>query len=61
MALLPNRMAQHCAKNMHLKLLLPPIEIKGFAVSMVWHQRNNNSPQHRWLRQEVVNAVQDVE
>ncbi|MEM7595959.1 MAG: LysR family transcriptional regulator, partial [Cyanobacteria bacterium P01_A01_bin.83] len=59
-ALLPNRMAQHCAKNINLKLLPPPIEIEGFAVSMVWHQRNQNSPQHQWLRQQIVNAVRDI-
>ena len=59
-ALLPNRMAQHCAKNMNLKLLPPPIEIDGFVVSMAWHQRNNNSLQHQWLRQQIVDAVQDI-
>ena len=59
-ALLPNRMAQHCAKNMNLKLLPPPIEIEGFTVSMVWHQRNNGNPRHQWLRQQIVDAVRDI-
>lgn len=60
-ALLPNRMAQHCARNMNLKLLPPPIEIEGFTVSMVWHQRNNNSLQHQWLRQQIVDAVRGIQ
>ena len=59
-ALLPNRMAQQCAKAMNLKLFPPPIAIEGFAVSMVWHQRNNNSLQHQWLRQQIVDAVKDI-
>ena len=59
-ALLPKRMAQHCARDMNLKLLPPPIAIEGFNVSMVWHQRNNNSPQYQWLRQQIVDATQDI-
>lgn len=59
-ALLPKRMAQQCAKAMNLKLLPPPIAIKGFTVSLVWHQRNTNNPQHQWLRQQIINAVQDI-
>ena len=59
-ALLPNRMAQQCAKAMNLKLLPPPIAIEGFTVSMVWHQRNTNNSQHQWLRQQIVNAVRNI-
>ncbi|MDJ0714727.1 MAG: LysR substrate-binding domain-containing protein [Prochloraceae cyanobacterium] len=59
-ALLPRRMAQQCAKAMNLKLLSPPIEIEGFTVSMVWHQRNTNNPQHEWLRQQIVDAACDI-
>ena len=59
-ALLPNRMAQHCAKNMNLKLLSPPIDIEGFTVSMVWHKRNNNNPRHQWLRQQIASGIRDI-
>ena len=57
-ALLPNRIAQKCAKAMNLKLLPPPITIPGFTVSMVWHQRNTNNPAHQWLRKQITKAVQ---
>lgn len=60
-ALLPQRMAQQCAKTMNLRLLPPPIPIKGFTVSMVWHQRNTNNPPHQWLRQQIVAAVRDIQ
>jgi DNA-binding transcriptional LysR family regulator len=59
-ALLPKRMAQQCAKAMNLRLLPPPIAMKSFTVSLVWHQRNTNNPQHQWLRQQIVNAVQNI-
>lgn len=60
MALLPNRMAQHCARDMNLKLFPPPVAIEGFAVSAIWHQRNNNSPRHQWLRSQIVNSVRNI-
>jgi len=59
-ALLPNRMAQQCAQAMKLKLLPPPITIEGFTVSMVWHQRNTNNLGHQWLRQQIIDAVQNI-
>ncbi|MEM8780625.1 MAG: LysR substrate-binding domain-containing protein, partial [Cyanobacteria bacterium P01_G01_bin.49] len=59
-ALLPQRMAQQCAKAMNLNLLPPPIEIGEFTVSMVWHQRNTNRPQHQWLREQVIDATQNI-
>jgi len=56
-ALLPRRMAQQCAKAMDLKLLPPPIEMEGFTVSMIWHQRNTNRLQHQWLRDQIFEAA----
>ncbi len=59
-ALLPNRMAQQCARAMNLKLLPPPIPIEGFTVSMVWHQRNTNNPAYQWLREQIIDAVREI-
>ena len=56
-ALLPRRMAEQCARTMSLKIFPPPIPVEGFTVSMVWHQRNNNSPQHQWLRQQILDSI----
>lgn len=55
-ALLPKRMAEQCAREMGLKLLPPPIDVTGFTVSMIWHQRHNNRPQHQWLRNQLAAA-----
>lgn len=59
-ALLPKRMAEQCAKEMGLKLLPPPINVRGFAVSMVWHQRHNNRPQYQWLRSQLRAAAENL-
>jgi LysR family transcriptional regulator, mexEF-oprN operon transcriptional activator len=59
-ALLPRRMAQQCARAMDLKLLPPPMAIEGFTVSMIWHQRNTNRPQHQWLRTQIFEATQNI-
>ncbi|AFY58479.1 transcriptional regulator [Rivularia sp. PCC 7116] len=58
--LLPNRVAQNCAKTLGLKLLQPPIEVEGFTVSMVWHQRNTNRLSHQWLRTQLLEAARDI-
>lgn len=55
-ALLPNSIARTCAKAMGLKILPPPIEVPGFTVSMIWHQRNTNSLAHQWLRSQLIAA-----
>lgn len=59
-ALLPRRVAHKCAQSMGLKLLPPPIDLTGFRVSMFWHQRNTNLPQHQWLRRQVMEAAQTL-
>ncbi|MDJ0704669.1 MAG: LysR family transcriptional regulator [Leptolyngbyaceae cyanobacterium MO_188.B28] len=60
MALLPKRMAQKCARSMGLTLLPPPIDVVGFTVSMFWHQRNNNLPEHQWLRNQLMEAARTL-
>jgi LysR family transcriptional regulator, mexEF-oprN operon transcriptional activator len=59
-ALLPKRMAEQCARQMGLKLLPPPIDVSGFTVSMIWHQRHKNRPQHQWLRSQLTAAAQNL-
>lgn len=47
-AFLPARLAAEQADL--LKVVEPPFPIEGFAVGMVWHERNHAHPGHRWLR-----------
>jgi DNA-binding transcriptional LysR family regulator len=59
-SLLPKRLAERCAKKMDLEILPPPIEITGFTVSMVWHQRNTARPKHQWLRDRLLEIARNI-
>jgi DNA-binding transcriptional LysR family regulator len=59
-ATLPARVANEFTSNPNLKVLPCPIPLKGFAVYMRWHQSNQNSTTHIWLRtliQEIAMAI----
>ncbi|GAB5436131.1 LysR family transcriptional regulator [Falsiruegeria mediterranea] len=49
-ALMPHQMAQYMAPRIGLDLFQPPIVLEPIDLVMAWHQRTNNSPAHRWLR-----------
>lgn len=35
----------------------PPVETARFSIAQIWHSRNNASPRHRWLREQVRRCV----
>ena len=37
-----------------------PFESDPVAIHMVWHERSNNDPAHRWLRQRIETVAQQV-
>lgn len=43
-----------------LQVLEPPVEVAGFTVSQVWHERRHTDPAHRWLRDELAQAAEKV-
>jgi len=45
---LPERLALGYAKK--LRLFEPPLEIQGFTVGEIWHERNQRDPAQQWLR-----------
>jgi DNA-binding transcriptional LysR family regulator len=45
---LPLRLAQGYAKK--LRILEPPLDIQGFTVGEIWHERNQRDPAQQWLR-----------
>ena len=47
-ALVPSRLLRDNKKR--LAVLKPPIDVPGFDVIAVWHQRVNKDVAHRWLR-----------
>ena len=48
-ALVPRRLVQD--RKAQLKLVDFPLPAEGFAVGMVWHERNHAHPAQRWIRE----------
>ncbi len=53
---LPERLALGYANK--LRILEPPIELAGFTVGQVWHERNQREPAQIWLREVVLKLAQ---
>jgi DNA-binding transcriptional LysR family regulator len=53
----PRRLCEVFARHFDLELHEPPVELQPFAVDMLWHQRVDADPAHRWLRERVLAAV----
>jgi DNA-binding transcriptional LysR family regulator len=57
---LPERIARLYEAELPIVLVRPPLELPGFTVSMVWHDRSDAAPAHAWIRRvirEVAMAV----
>lgn len=44
------RVAKSLAPLLGLRQLPPPVELPGFSMSMLWHERQHVDPAHVWLR-----------
>jgi DNA-binding transcriptional LysR family regulator len=47
-ALVPERLVRR--KSRDLQILEPPIEVSGFSMGLVWHERSDLEPAQMWLR-----------
>ena len=52
----PERMARLLAPAFRLELLRPPVEVEGFTVSQLWHERMQRDPAHVWLRKAIMDT-----
>lgn len=52
-AMLPERLVQGVA----LQVVEAPLEIPGYEMAMLWHERVHRDPAHQWLREQIANAV----
>lgn len=59
LATAPSRMSEHLLKGFASTPL--PFDIKPFTLLMLWHQRNQDDPAHRWLRQQLVAIAGQLE
>lgn len=50
LAAIPQRLAQVWIEFLPLQILPLPLPVSGFALSLLWHAKNQDEPGHRWLR-----------
>jgi DNA-binding transcriptional LysR family regulator len=53
---LPERLARGYANK--LRIFEPPLEIEGFTVGQIWHERNQREPAQLWLREVLLELAQ---
>lgn len=54
---LPLRLADLLVKQLNLVILPPPLELAGFSIHMIWHERTHYDPGHRWLREQLAGIL----
>ena len=57
---LPESVATSFAASAGLRVLEPPVVLAPFATHLVWHERYDADPGHRWLREAVGRAARSV-
>lgn len=55
-AMLPSRLVRDAPG---LQVVEPPVEVPGFEMAMLWHERSHRDPAHAWLRRHIMEAVSD--
>jgi DNA-binding transcriptional LysR family regulator len=53
-AMLPSRLVRDSDA---LRVVEPPVEVPGYEMSMLWHERSHRDPAHQWLRDCIAGAV----
>lgn len=55
-AMLPARLVRG---NPALRVVAAPVEIPGYEMAMLWHERSHRDPAHQWLRDHIAASVID--
>jgi DNA-binding transcriptional LysR family regulator len=53
-AMLPERLVRN---NPSLRVVPPPVEIPGYEMAMLWHERLHRDPAHQWLRDHIAASI----
>ena len=54
------RLAGAMAARLGLRILEPPLPLRPYALSLVWHPRFDGDPAHRWLREVFTRAAAEA-
>jgi DNA-binding transcriptional LysR family regulator len=53
-AMLPSRLVRNSSG---LQVVEPPVDIPGYEMAMLWHERSHRDPAHQWLREYIMDAL----
>ena len=53
-AMLPERLVRD---TVTLEVVEAPVEVPGYEMSMLWHERAHRDPAHQWLRECIAQAT----
>jgi len=53
-AMLPERLVRN---QSGLQACAPPLELPGYEMAMLWHERVHRDPAHRWLREHLLTSI----
>ncbi|TFW19449.1 LysR family transcriptional regulator [Duganella callida] len=53
-AMLPERLMRG---NAALRAVAPPLEVPGYDMAMLWHERAHRDPAHQWLREHIMASI----
>ena len=53
----PARLAHDLAQHYPLQILPAPLELPRFTLNLIWHERFDDDPAHRWLRDALCRAA----
>ncbi|NYE30116.1 DNA-binding transcriptional LysR family regulator [Rhodanobacter sp. K2T2] len=53
-AMLPSRLVRDTSA---LQVVEPPVDVPGYEMSMLWHERSHRDPAHQWLRDCIASSV----
>lgn len=53
-AMLPSRLV---AGREELRVVGAPLELPGFEIAMLWHERAHRDPAHQWLREHIADSA----
>jgi DNA-binding transcriptional LysR family regulator len=53
-AMLPARLVRDARR---LRVVEPPVNVPGFEMAMLWHERVHRDAAQQWLREHIANSV----
>jgi DNA-binding transcriptional LysR family regulator len=57
-AMLPSRLLDGESR---LRSIAPPVEVPGYEMVMLWHERSHRDPSHQWLRELIGSSINDLD